>query len=54
MWPPYCILLCNIVFIVKSLSCARYYLGIMEECKTSLPPALQELTLQLGKVNVHA
>ena len=38
----------HIVFIIKGLSCARYYLGTVEEHKTYLLPALQELTLQLG------
>lgn len=40
----------HIVFIIKGLSCARYYLGTVEEHRTSLLPALRELTLQLGQI----
>lgn len=40
----------HIVFIIKGLSCARYYLGTVEEHRTSLLPALRELTLELGQI----
>lgn len=41
------ILLLNIVFTVKGLLCARYYLDNVAEHKTSLLPALQKLTFHL-------